>query len=104
MLFPQIRYKNNAVTTQKIAPGINGQVLATANNATTWTNLSSLLNDNTWNLNGNLLSTEKWLGTSNAYDLPFRVNNVEHMRINTAGNIGIGTASPDQKTYSIQKQ
>lgn len=91
------KIQHSAVIPSKIAPGNVDQILATTISGVAWTNLSTLLNTNTWNLNGNLQSSEKWLGTSNAYDLPFRTNNIEQMRLLTNGNLGIGTSTPDHK-------
>lgn len=55
-----------------------------------------------WDLLGNAGTnpTTNFLGTTDAQDLVFRTNNLEAVRITTAGNLGIGTSSPfGAKTY-----
>jgi hypothetical protein len=47
-----------------------------------------------WNLNGNSIVDSNFLGTTNSKDLIFKTKNVEAMRIDTNGNVGIGTAAP----------
>lgn len=44
-----------------------------------------------WLLGGNSVSAVQNMGTTTNYDLPFVTNNTERMRINTAGNVAIGT-------------
>ena len=60
-----------------------------------------------WGLNGtNALSTN-YMGTINGQDLAFRVNNVERLRMNMAGNlvtsagmkVGIGTSAPSNTLH-----
>jgi hypothetical protein len=48
-----------------------------------------------WNLNGNLLNTNKKLGTLNNYPLQFYTNNLERMRIDPNGKVAIGSTTPD---------
>jgi len=50
-----------------------------------------------WKLNGNVASSTSFLGTTNSKDLIFKTKNVEAMRIDTLGNVGIGTATPAYK-------
>lgn len=47
-----------------------------------------------WNQGGNALTSEKTLGLTSNYALPFITNNAERMRISAAGNVGIGHNSP----------
>lgn len=49
---------------------------------------------NGWNYNGNELTTEKFIGTLNEYDLPFVTEGTERMRLNTIGRLGLGTTNP----------
>jgi hypothetical protein len=53
-----------------------------------------------WSLagNSNATSTSK-LGTTNAINLRLFTNNLERMRINTSGNVGIGTTGPNAKLH-----
>lgn len=50
-----------------------------------------------WALTGNSGTTAgtNFVGTTDAVDLVFKTNNTEFMRITSAGNVGIGTASPN---------
>ncbi|MFZ4631731.1 MAG: hypothetical protein ACOYL8_00820 [Patescibacteria group bacterium] len=51
-----------------------------------------------WLLSGNDLSNDtSWMGSTNNYDVLFKTNNTERMRILKGGNIGIGTANPSTK-------
>lgn len=50
-----------------------------------------------WGFDGNAVGVLKKIGTADNYALPFITNNTEQMRITTAGNVGIGTASPSEK-------
>lgn len=51
-----------------------------------------------WNVVGNAgTNNTKFLGTTDNQPLRFRTNNTEKMIIDTAGNIGIGTATPGTK-------
>ncbi|MBV7333605.1 tail fiber domain-containing protein [Chloroflexi bacterium TSY] len=51
----------------------------------------------TWRVTGNAYTDPNihFLGTSDGQPLIIKTNSVEAMRVTTAGNIGIGTASPD---------
>ncbi|QSW87166.1 tail fiber domain-containing protein [Flavobacterium endoglycinae] len=43
-----------------------------------------------WILNGNSNGSIKTIGTNDNFDLPFKTNGVEQMRITNTGNVGIG--------------
>jgi collagen type VII alpha len=49
-----------------------------------------------WTINGNTstVPATDFIGTTDAVDLVTRTNNIERMRITSAGDIGVGTASP----------
>lgn len=47
-----------------------------------------------WSMEGNGVSSEKRIGTTSNYSLPFITNNTERMRITGAGRIGIGVTNP----------
>jgi hypothetical protein len=46
-----------------------------------------------WNLGGNAVGVLQDLGTTSNFDLPFITNNIERMRISSAGNVGINTST-----------
>jgi hypothetical protein len=46
-----------------------------------------------WNLGGNSVPSLQNLGTTSNFDLPFITNNIEHMRVSSTGNVGIGTST-----------
>lgn len=48
-----------------------------------------------WTQGGNSVSSEKKLGTIDAYALPFITDNTERMRISETGNVGIGSSDFD---------
>ena len=96
---------DNAVTSAKIQNGtilgedINqmgasiGQVLKWT--GTNWAPGSDSGIDG-WSLTGNVISGTEFLGTINPQPLRFFTNNTECMRIETNGNVGIGTVFPGQ--------
>ncbi|MBI3221120.1 MAG: tail fiber domain-containing protein, partial [Bacteroidetes bacterium] len=80
--------------TIKIADGSQaaGKVLTSdANGLATWSNNSG------WSITGNTGTnpTTHFIGTTDAKDLVFRTNNTEFARLTSAGNLGIGTSTPN---------
>jgi hypothetical protein len=72
---------------------------------TAWTRLVTPTNINGygWSVTGNsgTNSTNNFIGTTDAVDLVIRTSNLEAMRVNTSGNVGIGTSNPAKKTEII---
>jgi hypothetical protein len=60
-------------------------------------NVVDFVNDNAWSQNGNLADSndDKFIGTRDANDLVFKTSNIERMRINTNGFIGININNPN---------
>jgi hypothetical protein len=50
-----------------------------------------------WELTGNAIASGRFLGTTNDQPLVIRANNMEAMRIDPSGNVGIGTTTPSAK-------
>jgi hypothetical protein len=48
---------------------------------------------NDWNLDGNTVGSEKWIGTIDNFNFPVRTNNVEVAEFNTTGRFGLGDAT-----------
>ena len=57
------------------------------------------LSSATWSLSGNTGTTvgTNFIGTTDAQGLAIKTNNTERMRIQSGGNVGIGTTSPSTK-------
>lgn len=49
---------------------------------------------NGWALNGNTVGSEKYIGTNDNFDLPFRTNGIEKARLTANGKLGINTVAP----------
>ena len=56
---------------------------------------------NNWSLQGNQISDPlNFIGTTNSNNLILKANNIEGLRINTAGNVGIGTPTPSTQLHT----
>ncbi|MBT6515923.1 MAG: hypothetical protein HOK65_14280 [Crocinitomicaceae bacterium] len=68
-------------------------------NGSSWSRFN--LAGDSWDLLGNegTSSATNFLGTTDAVDLVLRTNNIEQVRILSAGNVGIGTPAPDSKLH-----
>jgi hypothetical protein len=65
-------------------------------NGTWYKTLLSLLAPTGWKLNGNTVGAEKFIGTLDNYDLPFRTNNTEVARFTSTGYFHLGNTSRGQ--------
>jgi hypothetical protein len=54
-----------------------------------------------WYEGGNSLTSIKNLGTIASFDLAFKTNNAERMRLSTSGFLGIGTAAPAGRFHLV---
>jgi len=84
-------------------PGTSGQVLVSQgqDQPPVWQTLPS--SNNSWSLTGNSGTNpaNNFLGTTDNQPLVFRTNNSERVRIDTNGNVGIGTTTPGAKLHVI---
>ena len=81
-----------------IADGTAGQILTTNGaGVLSWTNTSATA----WNLLGNAATnpSTNFVGTTDNQALVLKTNNLENMRVNTNGNIGVGTTSNVARMY-----
>jgi hypothetical protein len=65
-----------------------------------WENRTQQVKDslaNRWAFGGNNVAANGTIGTNTAYDLSFKTNNTERMRITSNGFVSIGSHSPTQK-------
>ncbi|MEQ1734396.1 MAG: tail fiber protein, partial [Bacteroidia bacterium] len=79
--------------------GTAGQLLASAGAgvAPTWINASTLpAPSSAWNILGNAgtVAGTNFIGTTDNVDFVTRTNNTEKIRVTSAGDVGIGTATP----------
>lgn len=75
--------------------GNSGKLLTTNGTNTSWTVAGS-----GWNLDGNTLGSEKWIGTADAFSFPIRTNNIERFKFDSNGNVtGSQTAQSSTNTF-----
>jgi hypothetical protein len=58
-------------------------------------------NHECWRTDGNNVDANDWLGTRNNQPLRIRTNNTQRMIITPAGNVGIGTETPETATGGL---
>lgn len=93
-----------ATTSSQTIDGVTSKTLTSAyetvtiiSNGANWnisaTGLSAAAATTDWAQDGNAVASQKSIGTTSNYSLPFITNNVERMRLSNAGNLGIGTST-----------
>ncbi len=70
-------------------------VLITSNVFSQTPEISNELNQ--WNTDGNLVNENHFIGTQNDYPIKFKCNNIERLRIDPDGKVGIGLCNPTAK-------
>lgn len=77
------------------AAGTSGYLLQSAGSgaAPTWVDPATTAASTAWLQGGNTLSTMKSIGTISNQDLPFITNNTEKMRIESSGDVAIGSTT-----------
>jgi hypothetical protein len=58
-------------------------------------------NNRFWRTDGNNVDADDWLGTRNNQPLRIRTNNTQRMIITPAGNVGVGTETPETATGGL---
>jgi hypothetical protein len=81
------------------SPGTAGQVLTSTATGTAWQNAATALGGTLFAQGGNSFGATATLGTNDAFNLVFRTNSVERMRLDTSGNLGLGSTSPSTKLH-----
>lgn len=85
-----ITYANGTIGITQSGTSSNGYL-----SSTDWNTFNNKANaSTTWSTLGNSVASAQKIGTLTAYDFPVYTNNVERMRVTSAGLVGIGTTSP----------
>ncbi len=72
----------------------DSQTLSLSNDTLTISSGNNVVLPSAWKLGGNAVTSTQKLGTTSGYPLPIITNNVERVRVDTSGRVGIGTSSP----------
>ncbi len=72
----------------------DSQTLSLSNDTLTISSGNNVVLPSAWKLGGNAVTSTQKLGTTSGYPLPIITNNVERVRVDTSGQVGIGTSSP----------
>jgi len=113
VLIPRVALSDVTNTTTPINSPVNSLIVYNTNtactggagvgfyyfNGTQWVPFAGT--PTTWSLYGNSNTTPatNYAGTSDAQDFVIKTNNTEAMRVNTVGDIGIGTSLPTTKLH-----
>jgi hypothetical protein len=89
-------YGTNPLTLEGVQVGSTSDSLLTISSGTVKKLPASNGTTGFWNLNGNTAtnSGQNYIGTSDNKSFRIRTNNTERVKIDSVGNIGIGTSSP----------
>ncbi|BFO67482.1 hypothetical protein [Chryseobacterium sp. KCF3-3] len=81
----------NTSTVNDVTPGIY------VSNGTVWSKIidTETLDTIGWKTSGNSISVNDFIGTTNAFPLVLKTNNVENLRVQPDGKVGVGTNNPE---------